>query len=115
VYAGLTGIAVGLCILTLVTSIPTTILGNLIIGFSVAGIVVPSKTMIQQETPAALMGRVGSTVMSMIFGAQISGLILSGILANHMGVRDVFALCAVMLLVLLGAGRLFMHPKEATV
>ncbi|SNT30680.1 Predicted arabinose efflux permease, MFS family [Granulicella rosea] len=112
VYAGLGGIAVGLCLLTAFATIPTTVLGNLIIGFSVSGIVIPSNTMIQQETPAALMGRVGSTVMSLIFSAQIAGLILSGLLANHMGVRQVFAVCAVMLFVLMAAGKMFMEPKE---
>jgi len=67
----------------------------------------------QQETPPALMGRVGSTFMSLIFTAQISGLILSGLIADRIGVRHVFALCAVMLAVLMTAGRLWMEPKPA--
>ena len=83
----------------------------LVIGFAVAGIVVPSNTLIQQETPAALMGRVGSTVMSLIFSAQIAGLLLSGLLADHIGVRQVFTVCAVALVLLCLAGRLFMEPK----
>jgi MFS family permease len=60
------------------------------------------------------MGRVGSTFMSIVFGAQILGLILSGILTQHMGVRRVFALCAVLLLVLAAAGKVWMEPKKAT-
>jgi DHA3 family macrolide efflux protein-like MFS transporter len=112
VYSGLSGIAAGLCLLTGITHLWSTILGNLIIGFSVAGIIIPAQTMIQQETPHALMGRVGSTVMSTIYAAQITGLILSGVLANHMGVRHVFAICAILLVVLIVAGRLFMEPKE---
>ena len=112
VYSGLSGIAVGLCLLTGLTQLWSTILGNLIIGFAVAAIIIPAQTMIQEETPHALMGRVGSTVMSTIFTAQITGLILSGILANHMGVRHVFAICAGLLVVLTIAGKLFMEPKE---
>jgi DHA3 family macrolide efflux protein-like MFS transporter len=81
VYSGLAGIAVGLIFLAALAHIWSTMLGDFIIGFSVAGIVIPSQTMIQQETPPALMGRVGSTVMSVIFTAQIAGLVLSGILA----------------------------------
>ncbi len=73
---------------------------------------VPANTMIQQETPAALMGRVGSSVMSFVFGAQLLGLVLSGILTDHMGVQRVFALCAVLLVLLAVAGRLFMEPKH---
>jgi MFS transporter, DHA3 family, macrolide efflux protein len=49
--------------------------------------------------------------MSIIVAAQIAGLVLSGILTQHMGVRRVFALCAVMLVVLIAAGKLFMEPK----
>ena len=111
VYGGLGGIAVGLCLLTLVPQVWATMLGNLVIGVAVAGIVVPSNTMIQQETPAALMGRVGSTVMSLIFTAQILGLVLSGQLADRIGVRHVFAVCAVLLVVLVGVGKIWMEPK----
>ena len=112
VYAGLGGIAVGLCFLTLVTLVWTTILGDFIIGFSVAGIIIPSQTMIQQETPPALMGRVGSTVMSFIFAAQICGLVLSGVLAGAIGVQHVFAVCAVLLAVLIVVGRVWMEPRN---
>ena len=112
VYSGLGGIALGLCLLTAFPLLSTTILANLVIGFAVAGIIIPAQTMIQQETPQALMGRVGSTVMSTIFAAQITGLILSGLLTQYMGVRRVFALCAVLLVVLIAGGRLFMEPKS---
>jgi DHA3 family macrolide efflux protein-like MFS transporter len=43
------------------------------------------------------MGRVGSTV--------------SGILAQHIGVREVFVLCAILLGLLILVGRLWMEPK----
>jgi MFS transporter, DHA3 family, macrolide efflux protein len=111
VYSGLCGIAVGLLILTLLPHVWSTIIGNLIVGFSVAGIIVPSQTLFQQATPPELMGRVGSTFMSIIFAAQISGLVLSGILTQHIGVRQVFALCATMLVILMAVGKLFMEPK----
>ncbi|MDE3106006.1 MAG: MFS transporter [Acidobacteriota bacterium] len=113
VYSGLAGIATGLAILTLLTHIWSTILGNLTIGVAVAGIIIPAQTLIQQETPHALMGRVGSTVMSIIFASQIAGLILSGQLAQYLGVRQVFATSGVLLVMLMIAGRLWMEPKHA--
>src|SRR5882757_10883234 len=113
VYSGLCGIAVGLVILTSLTHVWSTILGNLIVGLSVAAIIVPSQTLFQQATPPELMGRVGSTFMSIIFAAQISGLVLSGILTQHIGVRQVFALCAVLLVILMAVGKLWMEPKPA--
>ncbi len=111
VYAGLGGIAVGLALLTGLTHVWSTVLGTLTIGFAVAVIIIPAQTLIQGETPPALMGRVGSTVMSAIFSAQIAGLLLSGIFADHIGVRSIFAVCAGLLLVLIVVGRFWMEPR----
>ncbi len=112
VYFGLTGIAVGTLALALFPHLGVTIVALLLIGFAVAGIIVPAQTLIQQETPQAMLGRVGSTVMSLIFSAQIAGLLLSGVLADHMSVRGVFGICCGMLAILLVAGKLWMEPGE---
>jgi DHA3 family macrolide efflux protein-like MFS transporter len=112
VYSGLAGIAGGTLILALLPHLSATIPGLLLIGFAVAAIIVPSQTLIQQETPQAMLGRVGSTVMSLIFSAQIAGLLLSGVLANHTSVRRVFAICTVMLAALIVAGKLWIEPRE---
>jgi MFS transporter, DHA3 family, macrolide efflux protein len=114
VYSGLCGIAVGLVILTLLTHVWSTLVGNFVIGIAVAAIIVPAQTLFQQATPPELMGRVGSTFMSIVFAAQIAGLVLSGVLTQHIGVRQVFALCAVMLVVLMVVGKLWMEPKKTT-
>jgi len=125
VYMGLSGIALGTLLLAtapyfrfvvpgihLAVPVAITVLGCFAIGFSAAGIIVPSQTLIQQETPAELMGRVGSTTMSAIFSAQIAGLLLSGILANLTSVRSVFAICTAMLAVLMVVGKLWMEPEK---
>jgi DHA3 family macrolide efflux protein-like MFS transporter len=125
VYLGLGGIAAGTALLAaapfatfhlpvhhLPMAIVVSVLGCFTIGFACAGIIVPSQTLIQEETPAELMGRVGSTTMSAIFTAQIAGLVLSGILANHTSVRSVFVLCTAMLIVLMVAGKLWMEPGK---
>jgi DHA3 family macrolide efflux protein-like MFS transporter len=112
VYSGLCGIAVGLMILTVLPHIWSTLVGNFIIGVAVAAIIVPAQTLFQQATPPELMGRVGSTFMSIIFAAQISGLVLSGVLTQHIGVRQVFALCAAMLFVLIVVGKVWMEPEK---
>ena len=113
VYSGLCGIGVGLVILTALAHVWSTVLGNLIIGFSVAGIIVPSQTLFQQATPPELMGRVGSTFMSIVFASQIAGLVLSGFLTQYISVRSVFALCAVLILTLAAVGKLWMEPSPA--
>jgi MFS transporter, DHA3 family, macrolide efflux protein len=113
VYSGLLGIAIGLVVLCLLTHVWSTLLGDFLIGCSVAGIVIPAQTLMQQETPPELMGRVGSTFMSCVFTAQILGLLLSGALAQFTSVRNVFAICAAMLVLLTLAGKLFMEPKAS--
>ena len=112
VYSGLAGIAVALVVLTMLTHMWSTVVANLLIGLAVSGIVVPATTMMQEETPHELMGRVGSAFMSLVFTAQICGLVLSGVIADRVGVRNVFALCAVLLVILIAAGRLWMDPHR---
>ena len=111
VYYGLGGIGVGTLLLALFPHLYATIPGLFIIGFSAAAIIVPAQTLIAQETPPPMMGRVGSTVMSAIFSAQILGLILSGVLTEHISVRGVFGLCTAMLVILTIVGKLWMEPE----
>ena len=113
VYTGLLGIGAGLVFLTALVFIWSTLLGDFLIGIAVACIIIPAQTLMQQETPPALMGRVGSTFMSCVFTAQILGLLLSGALAKFTGVREVFAICAGVLVLLTIAGKLFMEPKAS--
>jgi len=112
VYFGLAGIGVGTLLLALLPHLYAMIPGLILIGFAAAAIIVPAQTLIAQETPPPMMGRVGSTVMSCIFTAQILGLILSGILTEFISVRQIFALCTLMLVLLVLIGKLFMEPKE---
>jgi MFS transporter, DHA3 family, macrolide efflux protein len=111
VYLGLGGIALATLLMALLAHTVSAIFGCFLVGFAAAGIIVPSQTLVQQETPHELMGRVGSTMMSTIFAAQIGGLLLSGVLAQHTSVRRVFLLCTIMLAVLMLAGKLWMEPK----
>ena len=115
VFLGLGGIALGLVFLFVFTQVWTTFLGDFLIGFAVAGIVIPAQTMMQKETPPAMMGRIGSAFMSLIFTAQIAGLILSGFLAKEFGVRHVFGLCAIVLVLLVGVGYLWKKPARKAV
>ncbi len=111
VYFGLGGMAVGTFVLAAIPRLATTIPALILIGFAAGGIIVPSQTMIQEETPQTMLGRVGSTVMSFVFSAQIAGLLLSGVLAQHTSVRGVFLLSGILLAVLMLAGKLWMEPK----
>jgi MFS family permease len=111
VLGGLAGIGLGALMLGALPFIPAALAATFTLGCTFAGIIVPAQTLMQQETPHALMGRISSTVMSVVFFAQLLGLVLSGILAEMFGVRAVFFLCAVLAWALTGAGRWLLNLR----
>ena len=105
---GLLGIGAGVFLLGAVPHIAATLAATFTIGFAFAAIMVPAQTLIQRETPSDMLGRVGSTNVSVIFLGQILGLAVSGILAEVVGVRTVFFLCAVLSVALAASGHVFL-------
>jgi DHA3 family macrolide efflux protein-like MFS transporter len=83
-----------------------------LMGVAVALVLIPAQTMSQQETPPEMVGRVSSTFMSMISVAQILGLLLSGGLAERLGMRHLFFSCSVVLVLLAGGGWVWLHQKR---
>ena len=112
VLGGLAGIGAGALVLGAFTAVPSAMLGCFTLGFAFAGVIVPAQTLIQQDTPPALIGRISSTMMSVVFFAQVVGLVLSGFLAAALGVRAVFFLCAVLAWMLTGAGKLLLGTER---
>jgi MFS family permease len=53
-------------------------------------VLVPAQTMSQQGTPREMMGRVSSSLLSLVSLAQVLGLLLSGYLAQVIGIRPFF-------------------------
>ena len=92
--------------------VPATLVATFLIGFAFAGIIVPAQTLMQQETPPALMGRISSTVMSVVFFAQVLGLVLSAVLGQALGVRAVFFLCAGLAAALAAGGHFFLAGSK---
>lgn len=112
VLSGLAGIGLGALLLGAVPVLAMSMLACFTLGFAFAGVIVPAQTLMQQETPASLMGRISSTTMSVVFFAQLVGLALSGLLAQTFGVRAVFFLCAVLAWALTGAGKLLLSTER---
>ena len=83
------------------------------IGFAIAFIVVPAQTLMQQETPPDMLGRVSSSFMAVFSLSQLLGLVLSGSLADMIGIRRLFFYSAVLLAVLTGAGYLWLREPKA--
>jgi DHA3 family macrolide efflux protein-like MFS transporter len=108
VLGGLSGIGLGALFLGALPWVGASMLACFTLGFSFAGVIVPAQTLMQRETPHSLMGRISSTTMSVVFFAQLMGLVLSGVLAQAFGIRAVFLLCAVLAWILTGAGKMLL-------
>jgi MFS family permease len=111
VMAGLFGLGIGAALLGVFRNIPTAALSTFTIGFAIAFVLVPAQTLSQQETPPQMMGRVSSSFMSLIAFSQILGLLLSGILAQVLGIRPVFLASAAVLALLSLGGFLMIREK----
>jgi MFS family permease len=114
VLGGLAGVGVALLILGGVPHTTATLLATFTMGFAFAGIMVPSQTLLQRETPHALMGRISSTVMSVVMFAQLLGLLVSGVASQLLSVRAVFFLSAALAGSLAAGGRMLLSGRQAT-
>jgi MFS family permease len=88
-------------------------LSTFTMGFGIAFVWIPAQTMSQQETPPPMVGRVSSTFMSLIAMSQVFGLLLSGYLAQILGIRAVFIACAGVLAVISAAGYFLMRGRTS--
>ncbi len=114
VVGGLLGLGIGVGLLGLFHNLPMAALSTFTMGFGIAFVWVPAQTMSQQETPPAMVGRVSSSFMSLISLAQVLGLLLSGLLAQKLGIRPLFLTSAGMLALIAGVGYLMIQRKTAT-
>jgi predicted MFS family arabinose efflux permease len=113
VLGGLFSLGIAAALLGISRNIPMAAASTFTMGFAIAFVWVPAQTMSQQETPPAMVGRVSSTFMSLISVAQVLGLMLSGYLAQKLGIRPLFIACAGVLGVISAAGYLMMRTSGA--
>ncbi len=113
VLSGLLSLGIGVAILGAFRNIPMASLSTFMMGFAIAFVWVPAQTMSQQETPPAMVGRVSSSFMSLVSISQVLGLVLSGYLAQKLGIRLLFLSSAAVLALLSAVGYLMMRGRPA--
>lgn len=104
VLFGLVMLAVSTGMLGGFGNLPVAALSMFVLGAAIALVIVPAQTLMQQETPHAMIGRVSSSFMSLISLAQVAGLLLSGWLAQRLGIRHLFLWSAVVLAAIAAIG-----------
>jgi len=114
VLCGLLGLGVGAAVLGLFRNIPTAALSMFTLGFTIAFVLVPAQTMSQQETPHEMAGRVSSTFLSLLSLAQVLGLLLSGYLAQVLGMRSLFLASGGALAIIAAGGYLVIRGRQGS-
>lgn len=84
------------------------------VGVGVIFVFVSAQTLMQGQTPMELIGRVSSTVMSVLSIAQLVGLVFSGSLAQTLGITKLFYASAAMLVLMTVFGY-FRLPQQAAI
>jgi MFS family permease len=113
VVYGLGGMGVAVLVTALFGKVATTALGMLGLGFCAAFIMVPSQTLLQQETPHALLGRVMSSLMSLLAMSQVLAMFVAGPVAQQLGIRKLYFGNAALLGVIGAVGYAWLRkPKE---
>lgn len=114
VLTGLMVCAAGVALLGIFAAVPAAVATTFTMGFGISFVVVAAQTLMQQETPPAMLGRVSSSFMSVFSLAQVLGLLLSGHLAVWVGIRAVFLLCAFALALIAAVGLTLHKPAEVS-
>ena len=111
IVLGLSAVAAGAALLGSFQLLVTAALSTFLLGAGIAFVVVPAQTLSQKETPPAMQGRVSSTFMSLFSLAQILGMLLSGVLATRLGIRNLLLVCAAATALLAVASFVVLRPQ----
>jgi MFS family permease len=112
VIYGLAGMGAAVFVTALFGMLWSTVVGMLGLGFFAAFIIVTSQTLLQQETPQDMLGRVSSSLMSLMAVSQVFAMFVAGPVAQNVGLRNLYFGSAVMLLVICVAGVLWLRKPK---
>ena len=98
VVYGLGGMGVAVFITAVFGAMGSTAAGMLGLGFCAAAIFITATTLIQQETPHDLLGRVMSCLMTLVAGSQVIAMLVAGPVAQKAGIPKLYYGSAAMLI-----------------
>jgi DHA3 family macrolide efflux protein-like MFS transporter len=100
VVYGLAGMGGAVLFTAIFGRVVTTGGGMLGLGFGAAFIMITSQTVLQQETPKEMLGRVTSALMSLLAISQVIAMFVAGPFAERAGIRNLYFGSAAMLMVI---------------
>lgn len=97
VALGIFAMGLSVLIMAALSKVAVVVACSLLLGLGVAYVLVPSQTLIQEETPHEMLGRVTSTSMSLMTVAQLFSFLVAGAIAGWIGIRNLYYVVAGML------------------
>ena len=113
VMSGLAGMGAAVFVTALFGNVWSAATGMLGLGFFAAFNMVTSQTLVQQETPHEVLGRVSSSLMSLMAVSQVLAMIVAGPVAEYSGLRNLYFASAATLAAFAGAGKLWLRKRES--
>jgi MFS family permease len=110
---GLFGVAGGILVLAVFSSIVITVMATIAIGVFVALIIIAAQTLMQGQTPVEMLGRVTSSLMSVLSLAQVAGLGVAGGIAQAIGIRNSYYVTSALLICIAAAGWRVVDRRKA--
>jgi DHA3 family macrolide efflux protein-like MFS transporter len=113
VVYGLSIMGLAVLVTAAFSTVATTAIGMLLLGMGAVAIFITAQTLIQQETPKDLLGRVSSSMMSLMAISQVLAMFLAGPAAEKAGIRNLYFASAAMLMLIAVVGRSKLKAQEA--
>lgn len=113
VIGGLAAVGLSIALIAITGSPIPAAAGILALGFFLAFIIVPAQTLMQEHTPKNMLGRVSSSMVSVMVSSQVIGMLFAGEIATAVGIRNVYYGSATLLLLLAAAGYYWLSRDSA--
>ena len=110
---GLFIVAAGILLLAIFGNVPLTVIATIGMGFGVALVIISAQSLMQGSTPMEMLGRVTSSLMSVLALAQVAGLVLSGSIAQGIGIRNSYFANSALLALIAAAGWRVVNRRQA--
>jgi DHA3 family macrolide efflux protein-like MFS transporter len=104
VVFALAGMGLAVAVTAVFGELISAVVGMLALGFCAAFNMITAQTLMQHETPPEMLGRVSSTMMSLMAVSQVLSMFFAGPVAEYAGLRNLYYGSAVMLVAVSAAG-----------
>jgi MFS family permease len=90
----------------------TVAVAMLTLGFFAGFVMIPAQTLLQRETPQEMLGRVSSSLYSLLSFSQVLAMVGAGPFAQAAGIRNLYYVSAIMLLAIAAVGFGILRSQE---